>query len=246
MHETMEGMWERYRRTRDLKERNALVEHYIPLVRMLAQKVKGTLPPCVENGDLENAGVIGLIRAIDRFEESQGVKFETFCSQRIHGAMMDHLRDADFLPRALRVKLHKLDRARRQLCGELGREPTDDELAAQLGTTQKKVRRLNFDQNVSLVSLDHCAGSRSDDSTRRLKVWEDKRAATPLQCLEKQELYEMIDNALSRTERLIVMLYYYEKLTMREIGKTLDISEARVSQLHRKIVRELKKRLAAG
>lgn len=239
----MEGMWQQYRRTRDKETRNALVEHYIPLVRTLAQKVKATLPPCVENGDLESAGVLGLMRAIDKYEDSRGATFETFCSQRIHGAMMDHLRDMDFLPRALRVKLHKLERAKRRLTEHLGRQPTDGELAAEMGTTVRKVRRLRCDQRVSLLSLDRCPEGPGQDDNRRLKVWEDKRAAAPPQCVERQELRELIDNALGRTERLIVTLYYYEQLTMRQIGEVLELSEARVCQLHRKIVRNLKKRL---
>ena len=242
----METMWQRYRETRDREARNALVLRYIPLVRLLAQKVKATLPPCVEHGDLESAGVVGLIRAIDKYESSRGATFETFCSQRIHYAMIDHLRKQDFLPRMLRLKLHKLDRVRRELSEELGRPPTDAELAEQMGTTARAVRSLRRDQNVSLVSLDSCAEGRDPDDTRRQKVWEDRSVATPLQSLEKQELRELIDNALSRTERLIVMLYYYEKLTMRQIGDVLEISEARVSQIHRKIMQDLRKRFAVS
>ena len=242
----MEVMWEKYRRNRDSEARNALVMRYVPLVRMLAQKVKATLPPCVEHGDLENAGVLGLMGAIDKYDESRGTTFETFCSQRIHYAMIDHLREQDFLPRMLRLKLHKLDRFRNRMANELGRQPTDSELAEEMGITPGKVRKLKRDQNVSLVSLDSCAENRDNDETRRQKVWEDRTTATPLQSLEKQELREVIDNALGRTEKVIVTLYYYEKLTMRQIGEVIGLSEARVSQIHRKVMQDLRKRFAVS
>ena len=242
----MEVMWDRYRRSRDDEARNALIVRYIPLVRLLAQKIKVTLPPCVEHGDLESAGMLGLIRSIDKYESSRGATFETFCSQRVHYAMIDHLRKEDFLPRMLRLKLHKLERLRSRLTDEFGRPPTDNELAAEMGISTQKVRRLQHDQNVSLVSLDTCVEGRDKDDTRRQKVWEDKSTATPLQFLEKQELRELIDSTLSRNERLIVMLYYYEKLTMRQIGEVLEISEARVSQIHRKVMLALRKHFAIG
>jgi len=237
-------MWERYRRTRDLKLRNELVKQYIPMVQMMAQKVKATLPPNVEDSDLENAGMVALIRAIDKYENSRGAKFETFCSRRIHGAMIDYLRHLDFLPRMVRLKLQKLERTSQRMANSLGRLPTDNELAEDMGISARNVSKLRRDQHISLISLDRCVDSDDCEGQGRLKVWEDKKTATPLQRMEKQELRELIWKTLNRSERLVVMLYYYDRLTMREIGEALNITEARVCQIHSKVMRTLKRRLA--
>ena len=244
IEDPMTVMWERYRCTRDLKVRNELVKRYIPMVQMMAQKVKATLPPSVEDSDLENAGMVAMIGAIDKYESSRGAKFETFCSRRIHGAMIDYLRKLDFLPRMLRLKLQKLERVSQRMSNNLGRPPTDGELAEDMGISAKNIGKLRRDQRISLISLDRCVDSDDCEGQGRLKVWEDKKTATPLQCMEKQELRELIQKTLNRSERLIVMLYYYDRLTMREIGEALNITEARVCQIHGKVMRTLKKRLA--
>jgi RNA polymerase sigma factor for flagellar operon FliA len=208
----LEPVWLEYKQTGDLSLRNVLLETYHPLVRYNAERIWAKLPDEVELDDLVSAGVFGLMDAIDAFDLSRGVKFETYCSARIRGAILDALRDMDIVPRLVRSRARKIDQATRELEMELGREPRNDEIARHMGMSE-------------------------------VDVVEDKRSEDPVVELQKKDVRDLVTKGLSRAERLILLLYYYEEMTMKEIGATLDLSESRVSQMHSAILARLRDQL---
>lgn len=237
----IQQVWLDYKQGGDRRLRNMLMEHYLPLVRYTAERVATKLPSEVDTDDLISAGTFGLLDAIEAFDLSRGVKFETYCSARIRGAILDELRTMDWVPRLVRSRAHRLEVATKALRAELGRLPSDDEVAHHLGLSKAEFHKLMRDANaVSLVSLSR--KYHDEDSTRELQeidVLEDRQSEDPFNELQKRDLREVIMNGLSRIERLIVVLYYYEQMTMKEIGSTLDLSESRVSQLHSSILNRL-------
>lgn len=237
--------WEQYARSRDVGTRNALIEAYLPIVKCEARKLAAALANTVSPQELESAGTLGLIDCIDSFDPAQGFRFITFCTPRVRGAMFDELRSWDWTPRATRAKLNRLDRTLKKLEHNLGRSPDDDEIAEDMGLTEDEIRQLYSDKNRTLVSLDRTwgdAGDAPDDSP--MSVLEDKRGGDPLHDLQKKEITESIRQSLTPAERLVVMLYYYEQLTLLEIGRVLGVTESRVCQIHSKIVRRLKRQFA--
>ncbi len=225
--------------------RNRLVELYFPLVRYNGERIWARLPDGVELDDLISAGVFGLMDAIDAFDLSRGVKFETYCVPRIRGAMLDELRNMDWVPRLVRSKASKLNQAIKSLEVSLGRRPNEQELAEKMGISPKELEKLLIDANaVNLVSLNkkwyETDGSKD---IREVDVLEDKKGEDPTRRIQKQDLMRLVTKGLTRNERLIIILYYYEELTMKEIGATLDLSESRVSQMHSAIVNRLQNQL---
>jgi RNA polymerase sigma factor for flagellar operon FliA len=227
--------------------RNRLVEQYLPIVKYHAQRVWARLPDGVEMDDLISAGVFGLIDAINAFDLSRGVKFETYCVPRIRGAMLDELRATDWVPRLVRSKATRLAEATRQLDVKFGRQPTDQELADHLGLKISELEKMVQDANaVNLMSLNkkwYETDSYKDVS--EIDILEDKKGEDPTQRCRKTDLMRLVTRGLNKNERLIIILYYYEQLTMKEIGDTLNLSESRVSQMHSAIVQRLKMQLGA-
>tara|TARA_B100000809_G_scaffold237942_1_gene258290 strand:- start:3133 stop:3918 length:786 start_codon:yes stop_codon:yes gene_type:complete len=225
--------------------RNRLVEKYFPMVKYNAQRVWARLPDGVEIDDLISAGVFGLIDAINAFDLTRGVKFETYCVPRIRGAMLDELRATDWVPRLVRSKASKLAEATKQLDVKLGRKPADNELAEQLGITIQELEKFVLDANaVNLTSLNkkwHETDSYKDVS--EIDILEDKKGDDPTQRSRKKDLMRLVTKGLNKNERLIIILYYYEQLTMKEIGDTLNLSESRVSQMHSTILQRLQTQL---
>ena len=236
--------WQEYKRTgsRDLKE--ALVKQYAPLAVHAAKRVAANVPEHVDRSDLESAGMIGLMESIDRFNLSAGTKFETFCSARVRGAIMDELRSQDWLPRMLRIRIHKIDRTALKLEIELGREATHSEIASKMGLSEKKVKQALTYKRATFFSLDRCRCDDSGNGVNEMKSLKDSRECDPADSVLKDELRAAIAGTLSGTEKLIVMLYYYEQLTMKEVGEALTMSESRVCQIHSKIISELKQTLS--
>jgi RNA polymerase sigma factor for flagellar operon FliA len=234
-------IWVEYKKTRERRLRNRLMEHYLPLVRYTAERISAKLPSEVDTEDLVSAGLFGLMDAIDAFDMGRGVKFETYCSPRIRGAILDELRTMDWVPRLVRSRAHKLESATKSLRAELGRSPTDDEIARKLAMPRSELDKIFRDATaVSLISLSR--KFYDDESNRELQeidVLEDRQGQDPFLELSKRDLREAIMKHLSRIERLILVLYYYEEMTMKEIGATLDLSESRVSQMHSSIVNRL-------
>jgi len=225
--------------------RNRLMERYLPLVRYNAERVWAKLPEGVDLNDLMSAGVFGLMDAIEAFDMERGVKFETYCVPRIRGAMLDELRTMDWVPRLVRSKASKMEAARKAVEAQTGRPPTDAEIAAQMGLPILEFERLKTEASaVNLVSLNKkWYETDSYKDVREVDVLEDAKGEDPTNGIQKLDLMKLVTKGLNRNERLIIILYYYEELTMKEIGSTLGLSESRVSQMHSSIVGRLKEQL---
>lgn len=225
--------------------RNRLVEQYMPLVRYNGERIWARLPEGVELDDLISAGIFGLMDAIDAFDMSRGVKFETYCVPRIRGAMLDELRTMDWVPRLVRSKASKLQEATKELETRHGRQPTEQELAEHMGLSIQELEKMILDANaVNLVSLNKkWYETDSYKDVREIDILEDKKGEDPTRRVQKNDLMRLVTKGLNRNERLIIILYYYEELTMKEIGATLDLSESRVSQMHSSIVQRLQSQL---
>jgi RNA polymerase sigma factor for flagellar operon FliA len=239
-------LWRDYRSKPSVELRNQLVELYLPLVRYNAERIWSRLPEGVELDDLISAGVFGLMDAIDAFDLERGVKFETYCVPRIRGAMLDELRTMDWVPRLVRSKASRLEEARKALEAEHGRPPHPEELAEKLGISIDELDHMVGEATaVSLVSLNKkWYETDSYKDVREIDILEDKKAEDPTHRLQNRDLMRLVTRGLNRNERLIIILYYYEDMTMKEIGATLDLSESRVSQMHSSIVARLQAQLS--
>ncbi len=245
--EDVEQLWIEFKKDPTNQElRNRLVEIYLPLVKYNGERIWSRLPEGVELDDLISAGVFGLMDAIDAFDLSRGVKFETYCVPRIRGAMLDELRTMDWVPRLVRSKASRLNEAVKNLEAKLGRQPTETELAEELGISVEELDKMMLDANaVNLISLNKkWYETDSYKDVREIDILEDKKGEDPTRRIQKSDLMRLVTKGLNRNERLIIILYYYEELTMKEIGATLDLSESRVSQMHSSIVQRLQAQLA--
>ena len=239
-------VWQQYKKDpTDKSLRNRLMERYFPLVKYNGERIWQRLPDGVELDDLISAGVFGLMDAIDAFDLERGVKFETYCVPRIRGAMLDELRTMDWVPRLVRSKASKLAEATKQLETRHGRAPTEQELAEHMGLSRKELEKMIMDANaVNLISLNkRWYETDSYKDVREIDILEDKKGEDPTRRVQKNDLMRLVTKGLNRNERLIIILYYYEELTMKEIGATLDLSESRVSQMHSSIVSRLQQQL---
>ena len=244
--EDVEQLWIEFKKDTSNQElRNRLVEIYLPLVKYNGERIWARLPEGVELDDLISAGVFGLMDAIDAFDLSRGVKFETYCVPRIRGAMLDELRTMDWVPRLVRSKASKLNEAVKTLEAKLGRQPSEQELAAELQISIQELEKMMLDANaVNLISLNKkWYETDSYKDVREIDILEDKKGEDPTKRIQKNDLMRLVTKGLNRNERLIIILYYYEELTMKEIGATLDLSESRVSQMHSSIVQRLQGQL---
>jgi len=235
-------VWLEYQRSPSKKLRNYFMERYLPLVRYNAERIYARLPDEVDIEDLMSAGLFGLMDAIDAFDLERGVKFETYCAPRIRGAILDELRSMDWVPRLVRHRSAKMDGARNRLEIELGRAPTQDEIADRLGVDKEEFDKLQRDSSaVGVISLSrNWRPSDGGREMREIDVIRDDTQTNPLAETQRRDLKDLVTKGLSRAERLIIVLYYYEGMTMKEIGATLDLSESRVSQMHSSILARLK------
>lgn len=243
--DALQAAWRSFKASSDETLRNQLMEHYLYLVRYNAERIGAKLPDEVDVDDLMSAGIFGLVDAIDAFELERGVKFETYCAPRIRGAILDELRNMDWVPRLVRHRAHQLDHATRALEVELGRLPSDDEIARRLKMTPAQFKKLMRDASAAaVVSLSRKLddGDTSRD-VHEIDVLPDERGIDPVLEAQKKDLRDLVTRGLSREERLIIVLYYYEEMTMKQIGDTLDLSESRVSQMHSAIIDSLREKL---
>ena len=238
------SLWESFSETRNDKIREKLLFQYLPLVKQIAGGIIGKLPASVSIDELIDAGVIGLLESIDRYDIQASVKFETYAFTRVRGAMMDELRKMDWAPRSLREKTKRLDEAHRVLASKFGRQPSNEEIADHLEISLDKFNQISTEVGaVNPISLDKEIFSGTGDSTNLYDIMEEKDVVTPLKSLEDKELKSLMVKEiekLPRNEKLVIALYYYEELTLREIGDILNLSESRVSQIHSKVVKKLK------
>jgi RNA polymerase sigma factor for flagellar operon FliA len=245
--DNVEQLWIEFKSDMSNQElRNRLVERYLPLVKYNGERIWARLPEGVELDDLISAGVFGLMDAIDAFDLSRGVKFETYCVPRIRGAMLDELRTMDWVPRLVRSKASKLNEAMKTLEARLGRQPSVIELAQAMSISVPELEKMMLDANaVNLISLNKkWYETDSYKDVREIDILEDKKGEDPTKRIQKNDLMRLVTKGLNRNERLIIILYYYEELTMKEIGATLDLSESRVSQMHSSIVQRLQGQLS--
>jgi len=229
--------------------RNRLIENYLHLIKTTAERMYAKLPNQVDVDDLKSAGVFGLMDAVNGFDPDRGVHFEAYAKQRITGAILDHLRSMDFAPRLVRTHGHQISAATRELERELGRAPNAKEVADKLSISVEEydvwVRETSL---ASMVSLDRATNEHDSSGNKeitRSESLEDIRNPGPLTALEKKELVSLATRGLSRKEKLIIILYYLEELTMKEIGIVLQLSESRVCQIHNRIIAQLKGQLDA-
>jgi RNA polymerase sigma factor FliA len=244
--EDVEQLWIEYKKDMSNQEfRNRLVEIYLPLVKYNGERIWARLPEGVELDDLISAGVFGLMDAIDLFDLTRGVKFETYCVPRIRGAMLDELRTMDWVPRLVRSKASKLNEAVKVLEARLGRQPNENELATEMQISVPELEKMVLDSSaVNLISLNKkWYETDSYKDVREIDILEDKKGEDPTRRIQKNDLMRLVTKGLNRNERLIIILYYYEEFTMKEIGATLNLSESRVSQMHSSIVQRLQSQL---
>jgi RNA polymerase sigma factor for flagellar operon FliA len=244
----IEELWRSYKADSQRDVRDRLILHYSPLVKFVAGRVAVGLPQNVDQSDLVSYGIFGLIDAIDKFDPSRGFKFETYAISRIKGAIIDELRSIDWVPRSVRAKARAIEKASSKLENELHRTPDESEIAAELGISQDELQHtLSQISMVGVVALDEllAAGDRSDGGSTLGDTIPD-RGDDPMAAFEVEEMKHILAEAINRMperERLVLTLYYYEGLTLAEIGEVLGVTESRVCQIHTKAILQLRGRL---
>ena len=246
--EDTQSLWLEYTRTRDRAVRDRLILTYAPLVKFVAGRLGSGLPAHVDEGDLVSYGLLGLIGAIERFDPQREIKFETYAIARIKGAIIDELRALDWVPRSVRSRAREIERAMGELERRLHRAPTDEEIAAKLGIAVSDLEDSLMEiSRSSIAALDELwTVSAGGDQIALIDTIEDTQGPEPQSALAQTEMREALGEAIARLperEKLVVTLYYYEELTLREIGEVLGVTESRVSQLHTKAILRLKARL---
>lgn len=231
----------------DRRTKEKLILEYAPLIKFIAQKIAVRLPSNIEFDDLVSSGVIGLMDAIDKYDPSRDNKFKTYAEFRIRGAILDELRAQDWVPRSVREKAKQLERAHVRLEQQLGRVPTEDEITKELKITKDEYfELLNQVKSVSILSLDEAGSFNSSDRKSILSLLESCKIPSPLTELNLKAVKEVVTKAiesLPEKQRLVLSLYYYEDLNLKEIGDVLDVTESRVSQLHTQAVLWLRRKL---
>lgn len=238
-------LWQRYQVGKPVEIRNMLVTHYMPLAKYLAEKVKARLPVSVDVDDLISAGAQGLMSAVESFDPTFGVKFETYCSQRVKGAMLDELRHEDWATRQLRQRATMLQNTESALSRKFGRPPTEQEMADELELDVEEYRAMaRTAAAASRTSLQGADSDGDEGGGGRGVLLEDRRVDEPWAGLTRQDVFEFVTRDLQPKERMIITLYYYEQLTMKEIGQIFGVTESRVCQIHKRILKQLRHKLA--
>jgi RNA polymerase sigma factor for flagellar operon FliA len=245
----LKDLWRRYKASGDERARERLVVAYSPLVKYVAGRMSSGLPAHVEEADLISYGLTGLISAIERFDLSREIKFETYAITRIRGAIIDELRTLDWVPRSVRARAREIERANMKLEARFQRAPSDEEMSSELSMTLEEFHdALLSISNSTIVALDELwnVSDSTGDSVSLLDTLPDRGAPDPQAVVDQSELRDRIADAIAalpEREKLVVALYYYENLTLREIGEVLGVTESRVSQLHTKAVLRLRSKL---
>ncbi len=242
-------LWAEYKGSSSTDARDRLIVHYSPLVKYVAGRVSVGLPQNIEQADLVSYGIFGLIDAIDKFDPSRNIKFETYAIARIKGAIIDELRSIDWVPRSVRAKARSVEKAYAKLEASLLRTPTDAEVANEMGISEPELHAV-FQQVsfVGLIALDEMlsvSGERGETTTLGDTIAD--KGDGPMQAFEAEETKEVLADAINRLadrEKIVLTLYYYEGLTLAEIGDILGVTESRVCQIHSKAVLQLRSRLA--
>lgn len=236
---TVDQLWRDYKSTGDRELRNRLVMQYSPLVKFVAGRIRSGLPPTVDQADLVSDGVVGLMDAVDKFDPDRGLKFQTYAVSRIRGAIVDGLRAADWVPRSIREKIRDISAAQAKLENELGRAPHDREVASELGIALDELRRVYSETSyTSIVSFD--SADQEDDLPSPVA------AEMPGGDEDLPDGFIRAVRELPERDQVVVALYYWDRLTLAEIGQVLGVSESRVSQLHSRATMTLRRKLVAA
>jgi RNA polymerase sigma factor FliA len=246
----IEGLWRDYKATGSGTARDRLVVHYSPLVKYVAGRVAVGLPQSIEQADLVSYGIFGLMDAIDKFDTDRQIKFETYAITRIKGAIIDELRAIDWVPRSVRAKARAVETAFARLEARLSRTPTDSEVAAEMGVSDKDLQDIyNQVSFVGLAALDEVlsGGDRGGEAGATLGDTIPDKGEGPVAAYEVEEMKQILAGAINRLgerEKIVLTLYYYEGLTLAEIGQVLGVTESRVCQIHTKAILQLRSRLS--
>ncbi len=244
-------LWMEYKHAAEPAAREKLILHYAPLVKYVAGRVSASLPANIEYADLVSYGIFGLIDAIEKYDPTRGIKFETYAISRIKGSIIDELRAIDWVPRSVRYKARELEKAYVELENELKRVPTDAEVAKRMQMSSQEYNHLmNQMSFVSVVALDELwtVGGEKGDKVSLADTLVDEKAEEPSAAFEVEEVKSILADAINRLperEKIVITLYYYEGLTLREIGEVLGVTESRVCQMHTKAILRLKGKLAS-
>lgn len=245
----IENQWREFKETGSKIAKDKLLVEYAHLVKYITNRLAVNLPKSVDRDDLTSAGVLGLIKAVETFEPERGFKFETFAGHKIRGAILDELRALDWVPRSVRQKSRELQKVFAKLENDLGRAPYDDEVCESMNITMQEYEEMLSDVTpTTIISLEEAMPNRESDSKelRIIDTIEDPGSENPLKELGFAQVKEILKDAimnLPEKEKLVVALYHYEELTLKEIGVVLDITESRVSQIHSKAILKLRSKL---
>jgi RNA polymerase sigma factor for flagellar operon FliA len=247
---TIEEVWADYKSTGSAAARDRLILNFSPLVKYVAGRVATGLPANIEQADLVSYGIFGLMDAIEKFEIGRGIKFETYAISRIKGAIIDELRAIDWVPRSVRFKAREVEKTLSRLENELHRAPTDPEVAEAMGISVHDLRGIyNQVSFVSMVALDELlsVGADKGDKISLIDTLEDPTSEDPVAAFEAEETKRVLAGAINKLperEKIVVTLYYYEGLTLAEIGQVLGVTESRICQMHTKAVMQLRARMS--
>lgn len=245
----IDNLWREYKETDSKVAKDKLLVEYAHLVKYITNRLAVNLPKSVDRNDLTSAGILGLIKAVETFEPDRGFKFETYAGHKIRGAILDELRALDWVPRSVRQKSRDLQKVFAKLENELGRAPYDDEVCEAMGITMQEYEEMLSEVTpTTIISLEEAMPDRGSDSKelRIIDTIEDPGSENPLKELGFAEVKEILKDAITNLpekEKLVVALYHYEELTLKEIGVVLDITESRVSQIHTKAILKLRSKL---
>lgn len=246
---SLELLWREYRESGSKISKDKLLVEYAHLVKYVAARIMVNLPKHVDSNDLISAGIMGLIKSVETFEPERGFKFETYAGHKIRGAILDELRSLDWVPRSVRQKSRDLQRVYAKLENQLGRIPYDDEVCEEMGISLAEYEDLLSEVTpTTIISLEESMPDRGSDSKeiRLIDTIEDPGSENPLKEMGFAEVKDILKSAIAELpekEKLVVALYHYEELTLKEIGVVLDITESRVSQIHSKAILKLRSRL---
>lgn len=242
-------LWYKYRKLHDIETRNILIQYFAPVVKFIAGRMAMNMPPNVEFEDLVGYGTLGLIDAIDKFDVTKGIKFKTYANARIRGAILDELRASDWIPRSIRKKARDVEKVIQAIEAKLGRPATDEEIAQALDMSfDEYAELLSQISGTGMLSLDEVWYiGKDDDEITVVDQVEDTEASPPDLNMERDEAKAMLKDLIMKLperERQVIYLYYYEELTLKEIGEVLNVTESRVSQIHTQCILRLRSKLA--
>jgi len=238
-------LWDEFRRTGDTEIRNRLVEKYLYIVKYVSDRLQQRLPRSIPEEDIRSAASYGLIRAVENFDHRRGTRFETYCATRVKGAILDELRSRDWVPRMIRNNTSRVNSIKEEMTRELGRDPTPGELADKLALSREKVETMIRESNfVSMFTFSRCEEeAQRGNAEERMLIYEDKDSEAPFERIFLKDLSDHLMKQLSHREKMVILLYYVEDLSMKEIGKLLNISESRVSQIRTTTLQKLRQKV---